>query len=278
MRGYLGLGLSAAAMLLAGGAAAAPNLQIRHAIVRVTLIPEARGDIVVSVVKANQKLPLSITRVGDTVTVDGGLGWRSPNCHGTAGKPSAGALGVGEVRYEDMPQILVRTPRNVSIGSDGAVFGAIAAGESVDLANTGCGDWNLADQAGALRLRVTGSGDVHSASVGSADVQVAGSGDVTLRAVRNGMSASVGGSGNVTADSVSGPLHAHVGGSGDVTVRSGVVTDMVAFVGGSGDVVFKGVAGSLKASVAGSGDVTVARVTGAVTKSVAGSGDVTVGH
>ena len=278
MRAFIGAGLAVTTMIGAGAAAAAPNVEIHHAVARVTIIPEARGDVVVSIVKANPRLPLKVTRVGDAVLIDGGLGWRSANCHTFFGHAAASVWGIGDIHYEDMPQIVVRTPRNVKVGADGAVFGTIGAGDSVDLANGGCGDWTVADQAGALTARLAGSGDLHAGSAGAADFQVAGSSDVTMRAARGGMSTGISGSGDVTVDAVNGPLKAHISGSGDVRVHGGAVTTMEVAVAGSGDVHFGGVARSLTARVSGSGDVSAAKVTGAVSKHVSGSGDVSVGR
>jgi hypothetical protein len=267
-----------AALLCAGAAYAAPGVTIDHAIARVTVIPEARTDVAVSVIRGNPRLPLKVTRLGDQVVIDGGLGWRSPNCHTRFGRPSASVWGVGDIGYDSMPQVVIRTPRGAHIASGGAVFGAINSGDSVDLADSGCGDWTVSDQAGPLRVRLAGSGDVRAGSAASADLALSGSSDFTMNAARGGLSAAISGSGNVTAASVSGPLRAHVSGSGDVSVHGGAVTDMDVAVSGSGDVHFGGVARSLQARIAGSGDVSVARVTGPVTRQVTGSGDVSIGR
>jgi hypothetical protein len=262
----------------AGAAQAAPNVEIRGAIARVTVIPEARSDVAASVVRANSRLPVRISRDGDKVIVDGGLTWRLINCHRSVGHPAASALGVGDVSYDEMPQIVVRTPAQSRIAAGGAVFGTVGPGAGAELANSGCGDWMVADQNGPLQVRFSGSGNVRAGASASADVQVSGSSDVHLGAVRNGLATSVSGSGDVTAARVDGPLHVRIGGSGDVRVKDGAVSDMNVAVAGSGDVRFGGVAGTLEANVAGSGDVSAARVTGAVTRHVAGSGDVSVGR
>jgi hypothetical protein len=275
----LGIGVYVTAALLATGAArAAPSVEIDHAVARVTVIPEGRSDVAVTVVRTNARLPLKITRAGDRVVIDGGLGWRSPNCHGPSGHPSAGVWGLGVFGWESMPQVVIRAPRGVRIASGGAVYGAINPGDSVDLANSGCGDWTIADQTGPLRVRLAGSGDVHAGSAAAVDLEVSGSADVSVKSARGGLAASVSGSGDVTADSVSGPLRAHVAGSGDVHVREGAVSDMDVAVSGSGDVHFGGVARSLAAQVSGSGDVSVGRVTGPVSKHVTGSGEVSIGR
>jgi hypothetical protein len=266
------------ALIVAGAAEASPGVEIRHAIVRVTIIPEARSDVAVYVTKTNRRLPLRITREGDTVVVDGGLVWPGINCHNWFGRPAASVWGIGGVSYNDMPQIVVRTPVQVRAAGGGAVFGAVGPGAGAEIANSGCGDWTVADQNGPLRVSMSGSGDLRAGTVASADVRVSGSGDVGIRAARGGLVTAISGSGDVTADRVNGPLHARVGGSGDVRVKDGAVTDMNVSVVGSGDVRFGGVAQTLTANVAGSGDVSAARVTGSVSKHVAGSGDVTVGR
>jgi hypothetical protein len=264
--------------MAAGAAQAAPSVEIRSAIARVTVIPETRNDVAVSIVRANNRLPLRITREGDKVVVDGGLGWRLINCHGSAGHSGAFAMGVGSVSYDEMPQIVVRTPAHASVGAGGAVFGAVGRGEGLNLANSGCGDWTVADQNGPLQLHLSGSGDISAGTAASADVQVSGSANVHLADVRNGLATSVSGSGDITAVRVDGALRVRVSGSGDVRVKDGAVSDMNVQVAGSGDVRFGGVAGTLEANVAGSGDVSAGRVTGAVSKHVAGSGDVSVGR
>jgi Putative auto-transporter adhesin, head GIN domain len=278
MRKAFGVGVVVMAAMVAQAAQAAPNIEIRGAIARVTVIPEARSDVAVSVVRANGRLPLRISRNGDQVIVDGGLGWRSINCHTLFGRPGAFAWGIGNVSYDEMPQIVVRTPLQAKVGAGGAVFGSVGPGAGLDLANSGCGDWTVADQNGPLQMRFSGSGDVRTGTVASADVQVSGSSDVHLGTVRNGLVTSISGSGDVTAARVDGLLRARIGGSGDVRIKDGAVTDMNASVAGSGDVRFGGVARTLVANVAGSGDVSAARVTGPVSKHVAGSGDVTVGR
>jgi hypothetical protein len=262
----------------AATANAATSVEIRHAVAQVTVIPEARPDVSVMVVRTNRQLPLRVTQAGDLVVVDGGLGLRSPNCGSLFGRPRVTVWGLGSFGPGDLPQVVVRTPLDARIAASGAVFGVTRPGGSLDLANSGCGDWTVADQAGSLRARLAGSGDLHAGSAGAVDLQLSGSSNVVMRTARQGLNVGISGSGDVRAAMVNGPLRARVGGSGDVRVGGGAVTDMDVNVAGSGDVRFGGVAGRLEARVAGSGDVTAARVTGPVKKQVSGSGDVTVGR
>ncbi|MBV8681759.1 MAG: DUF2807 domain-containing protein [Caulobacteraceae bacterium] len=263
---------------VATAAAAEPSVEIRHAAARVVIVPEARSDVQVSVVSINPKMPLTVSRYGDTVIVDGPLGMRPASCNTILGKRSVFAWGIGRIDYDRLPRVIVRVPMDAKVSADSAVWGEVGRGRSLDLSNAGCGDWSIADQQGQVKLNTSGSGDVRVGTVGAADVHSAGSSDIAFAGIRGGLNASVGGSGDVNAGWVNGPLHAHIAGSGDVTVRSGQVSDMDVAIAGSGDVSFGGVAQALKASIAGSGDVHAAHVTGPVTKSVIGSGDVTYGR
>jgi Putative auto-transporter adhesin, head GIN domain len=263
---------------VATSAAAEPSLEIRHTAARVVIIPEARNDVQVTILDPNPHMPLTIGRYGDLVIVDGPLGRHPASCNSVLGVRSVYAWGIGRIDYDRLPRIIVRAPMDVKVAADGAVWGEVGRGRSLDLANAGCGDWALADQQGAVKVHTSGSGDVRAGSVGSAEVSATGSSDVAFTGVRGGLTVGISGSGDVTAAWVNGPLHAHVGGSGDVTVHNGKFSDMDVAIAGSGDVTFGGVAQSLKASIAGSGDVHAAHVTGPVSKAIAGSGDVTYGH
>jgi Putative auto-transporter adhesin, head GIN domain len=261
----------------ATAASAAPSLRIDNAAARVTVIPEARSDITVSIVKRNARLPLKMTRTGDAVRIDGDLLLRLHGCHSFFGKPGALVWGIGSVGYDDLPQVVIRAPMNAKVEASGAVFGSIGRTASLDLDSSGCGGWSVADVSGPLRARVAGSGALRAGGAASADIRLAGSGDVSLRQVERGLTTVTSGSGDTTVGQVIGPLQVRLAGSGDLRVRGGRVTDMNVSVAGSGDVSFGGVAETLVAKVAGSGDVTVGKVTGAISKHVAGSGDVRIG-
>jgi hypothetical protein len=277
MRISMVLGLLAA-IGAAGAVHAAPTLRIRGAAARVVVIPEARSDISVSILKANPRLPLHVSRFGETITVQGDIGHRMHDCQTVLGRRAVLVWGRGRITYEDMPQLVVHTPLDVRISAGDAVFGAVGRSDSLDLANKGCGDWTIANVKGHMRLSEAGSGDARAGAADSADIMVAGSSDVALREIRAGLVAVSTGSGGITATSVGGPFNVRIAGSGDVKAGGGQVTDLKADVAGSGDVRFGGVAKSLTASVAGSGDVTVAVVTGPVSKRVFGPGEVTVEH
>jgi hypothetical protein len=267
----------AAASLLLGGAAQAATVEVRDAVARVIVTPEARSDIRVEMLTTNPSLPLSVrTRDGDVI-VDGDLDRKIRACSSRGGRSSVTVSGVGDVAYADLPQVVIRTPMDVDIKVGGAVFGAVGRSQSLKISNAGCGEWTIANVAGEVQASQAGSGDMRMGSAGSAVLRVAGSGDMSMRQVSGSLEADVAGSGDVRVAEVTGQrLQARVAGSGDVTVDAGRVDSMSATIAGSGDVRFNGEAGALKASIVGSGDIRVRQVLGSVERTVMGSGEVRV--
>ena len=263
---------------LAAGAAQAATVEIREAVARVTVIPEARSDIKIEIIRPNGSLPLTIRTQGDRTILDGNLDRRIRSCRGSGTSSSVDVRGVGTVGWQDMPQLVIRTPRDARVEADGAVFGTIGRSASLSLDNAGCGDWSIANVEGEARISQAGSGDTRVGTSGSLRVRVAGSGDIAAAAVKDGLDASIAGSGSARITSASGPLDISIAGSGDVVIGGGAARDMKVSVAGSGDVDFRGTAASLRARIAGSGDVHVNAVSGAVSKTVMGSGAVRVGN
>jgi hypothetical protein len=278
MRGFLALA-ALAAVFTNGAASAAPSVEIKDAVARVVVIPEDRADVKVDFITTNRALPLMVSRVGDRTVIDGNLRYsKIRSCTTLNGRTAVGVAGIGKVDWANMPQVVIHTPRNVSVAAGGAVFGSIGRSNSLHFANAGCGDWTVGNVKGALSARQAGSGDLRAGSAGSADARIAGSGDVNLGQVAGSMNAEIAGSGDVHATSINGDLKARVAGSGNVTIDGGHARAMQVSVAGSGDVTFGGVADSLEARVMGSGDISAAHVTGSLRKSIMGSGDVRIGR
>ena len=279
MRALLLLATAAAALGFAGTAAADPSVKIKDAVARVVVVPEARGDVKVEFLTTNKSLPLDIRKNGSDVTVDGGLRRNRINgCNTVMGKIVVHVRGVGDVKWEDIPQIVVRVPMDAEVGAAGAVFGSVGRTDHLELSNAGCGDWTVANVKGKLELSQAGSGDTKTGSAGSAEINIAGSGDVKTQEIGGDLEVNIAGSGGVTAASVNGKLEANIAGSGDVTVNGGRSRSVEVSIMGSGNVDFGGEADTAEVSVAGSGDVSIAKVNGPVHKSVAGSGEVNIGR
>lgn len=266
-------------VLLAAGAAqaASPEVEIKDAVARVTVIPEARSDVKVEFLSTNAQLPLQVRTQNGKVIVDGAMERKIRGCDGSGTGVTVNVSGVGQVRYADMPQVVIRTPKDAHVEAGGAVFGVIGKSTSLELSNAGCGDWTVADVTGNLKLNLAGSGDTWTGRAGAAHLRVAGSGDVKTKAITGGLQVDIAGSGDVWAASVDGPLDVKIAGSGDVKIAGGKAAAMTVSVAGSGGVDFSGSADSLKARIAGSGDVKVRSVKGEVSKAIVGSGAVTIG-
>lgn len=269
--------LTAAAVLSAAGAASAAQVEVKDAVARVTVIPENRSDIKVEIVSPNNRLPLQVRTLGGKVIVDGDLDRRIRNCRGSGDGRSVDIRGVGDIGWREIPQVVIRTPRDAHVEAGGAVFGAVGRSASLTLSNAGCGDWTIANVDGELKIRQAGSGGTRTGSAGRVEIKVAGSGDVAIAQVRGPLDVDIAGSGSVAAKSVNGALDVNIAGSGDVTIAAGRATTMKAAIAGSGDIDFRGTADSLKARIAGSGDVRAREVKGEVSKTIMGSGGVTIG-
>ena len=276
MRSYLIL--ATAALALSAGVARAASVEVKDAVARVTVIPENRSDIKVEFLTSNPALPLEIRTFGGRTIVDGRLGRRIRDCHGSGENISVRVREVGEVAWKDMPQVVIRTPRDVDMDAGGAVWGTVGRSASLKLGNAGCGDWTLANVEGAMKISQAGSGDTRAGSSGEARVRVAGSGDTVVGDVKGGLFVDIAGSGDVGVNSISGPLDVRIAGSGDVKIAGGKATTMDVMVAGSGNVNFRGVAETLRARVAGSGDIRAKQVTGEIHKTIMGSGGVTIGE
>lgn len=271
---------AASALALMAGAASAANaatVEVKDAVARVVVIPEDRGDIKVEFLTTNPSLPLQVRSMGGKTIVDGDLDRKIKSCNSSGGRTRVYVSGIGDVAYEDMPQIVIRTPKDAKVEAGGAVFGSVGKTASLELSNAGCGDWTVGNVAGKMNINVAGSGDTSTGSAGEASLRVAGSGDVRTQAVAGALEVSVAGSGDVDVASISGPLNVKIAGSGDVKISGGHASQVTTSIAGSGNVDFNGVAGSLTAKIAGSGDVHVKSVTGAVSKAIVGSGNVRVG-
>lgn len=280
MRRAFAMAISAAslggALVGAGAASAAPSVEIRDAVARVIVIPEDRSDIKVEMLTVNRALPLEVRTSGGETIIDGGLRHRIHSCHTRGDHPSAAVFGVGSVDYKDMPQVVIHAPKAVVLEAGGAVVGSIGRSASLELEDSGCSAWTVADVSGDAQLRESGVGSVRMGSAGRLDVRLSGSGNLRATTV-GGLDASVSGAGGVTINELTGPMDAHVSGVGSVKVMGGAAGAVRASISGVGSIDFRGRAESLDAEISGIGGIRVKEVTGRVTKSISGGGHVTIG-
>lgn len=276
MRTAIALAAAAIGLGAAGAAAAGPSVEIRDAVARVTIVPEDRPDVKVEMLSTNPSLPLEVRTSGSTTVISGNLAHRINDCHGRGEHPSAWVRGVGEIRYDNMPQIVIHTPKAVVVDSNGAIYGAVGRAGSLDMANSGCSGWTVADVSGEAALRESGAGSVKMGSAGKLTLRLSGAGSIHATRVSQ-LDAILSGVGGVNVEELSGPMMAHVSGVGHIKVVQGHATAIHASVSGMGGVDFGGDAQSLDASISGLGNVRVKSVTGQVVKSISGGGHVSIG-
>ena len=263
---------------IGGAARGAPRLELKGLAARVTIVPEARGDIRVTVLKANAQLPVFVTRSGAAVVVDGKLDHRIRGCPAMPGGAGARIKGLGFVGPDALPRLVVQTPMDVQVVAGDAVSGVVGRANSLDFENRGCGDWTVSNVRKRLRFNQVGAGQSQIGRAGAADLSVDGGGSISTRAIAGPVTAVSSGEGEIVVDSVSGPLIARVAGSGGVQVRGGRAPQVNVSVAGSGAVRFGGVAGAVAAEVTGSGLVTVAHARGPVSRRVFGAGQISIGR
>ncbi|MCR5875340.1 DUF2807 domain-containing protein [Phenylobacterium sp. J426] len=269
--------VAAALTAAASSAAQAAIVQFDDAVARVTVIPEMRSDVRVEIVRPTAELPLRIAQSGDRTVISGDLGSRLRDCNGREDSRKVRIRGVGSISWSEMPQVVIRTPRDVRIEADGAVFGSIGRSGSVELQTSGCSGWTVADTTGEAKVRASGAGSVMMGAAERLDVRISGAGNVHATRIRRGMDARLSGAGGVKVVELNGPVQADVSGVGRIQVSDGRATTLKASVSGIGGVDFDGVADSLDASISGLGSIRVEEVRGAVRRSVSGAGRVVVG-
>lgn len=258
---------------------AASEVQLRDIAAIVRVIPESRTDVAVGIINPGT-LPAPDYRVSRRrLTIDGRLNRQIRNCRVLDGNQfEVTTARQGRVTGEALPVLELRVPQNATISAGGAVRLHVATAQSARIRLDGCGDADIERVEEKVELSVSGSQDVRLYEAGEATVTIAGSGDVVLGAVHDGLTVSVAGSGDVTAARVDGPTSIAVQGSGDVTIRDGRATTLSVVVAGGGDITHGGSAQSLDAVILGGGDVRVRHVDGEINRRVLGGGDVVVGR
>lgn len=272
---------------------AAERLVISDAAVRLEVIPEDRQDYAVSIENAGPLATPTVSADGGVVVVNGRLG------AGVSCRHDGDVVihGRGGVNRESLPLVRVRAPRTLAVESAGANQVRVGDAAALQLVIRGCGDAEVGDVDALLNLTVAGAGDVKTGRLGSAQFDLAGSGDVAAAAVTGALQAAIGGSGTLTVAEASGAANVSVAGSGEARIGGGTLSAFdgvvsgsgdiqvdadvngpaVTRVSGSGEISIEGTVQTLNATVEGSGEVDVEAVRGAQTRIVRGSGTIEVG-
>jgi hypothetical protein len=182
------------------------------------------------------------------------------------------------VDYDEMPQIVVYAPKNVTLSANGAVIGSIGRSGNLSLSNSGCSNWTIADVTGEAEIHESGAGSIRMGASDRLEVHLSGAANIHATRVRKSLDARLSGAGNVRIAELTGEMEAQVSGVGKIDVKNGRASSVRASVSGIGSVDFDGTTQDLDASISGLGGVRVEQVTGNVRKSVSGGGHVSIGN
>ena len=259
---------------------AATAVRVDHAAAVVTVIPENRADISVSI-SPGDRVPTPTARLtSEGVVIDGGLRNRIRGCTTLnlgGARSHVRISGIGNVRREELPRITIRTPRALDLSVGGGVFTSVGASAGGAVAFNGCGDSTMSFASGALDVALNGSGDVDVGRVGGAlAAALNGSGSLSVERAGANAALRLNGSGDLRVGAVEGQVDARLAGSGSLQVAS-AGGDALLALHGSGDVEAGAIAGSLDAELRGSGSVSVTSVEGAsASLDLSSSGDLVV--
>ena len=175
---------------------------------------------------------------------------------------------------EDMTGSIAAGDLDAPLSLDGhsmtARFGRV---QSAKVSVAGSGKITLGAIKENLDLEIAGSGRIEAVSAAAAQIEIAGGGDVVIGPLTGGLNAEIAGAGDVRVASINGPMSVSIAGSGSVLVDGGQASSFEVEIAGSGDVVFKGNVVDPKVDIMGSGDVTVGSYSGNLDQEIAGSGD-----
>lgn len=271
------------------------DLRVRGAAANITIIPEDRGDFLISIDNSAGLAPMpTVSAEGNQVLIDGQLRGRVASCQDDGG---AELRGYGTLTAEQLPRIVIRAPRDLVIDRDGAGRTEIGPTNSLDIDFSGCGASTLGDVAGDLDIDFAGSGQITGGSARTLSADIAGSGALTLTTVTEGANLDIAGSGNVRMASLTGDFTTDAAGSANVAIEGGSigqanidmagsgdiriaapVRNLVVSMVGAGDIDVAGDVGDLEADIAGAGTVSADRVTGNLRREIFGPGEVTIRH
>jgi hypothetical protein len=272
---------------------AVQEISIEHAAAHVAITTEDRTDIAVEITNPGRTPMPEIHMEGATLSIDGHMRGRVSDCQDDGGVKLDG---YGNLQLADLPQIVIHAPRTLKFSASGAVTSDVGAAQSVEATLSGCGNAQIADVAGPMRLKMLGIGHARAGAAQGVDIELAGASGVVLGAVTDHANIQTAGTGDVSIASLTGPLESQDGGVGNLTIQGGQISTahvVIAGVGnariaapiqslhaevmGVGTVNVSAQVGDLSAEVMGPGSVHVQAVSGQVRKEVMGPGSVTIG-
>ncbi len=225
-------------------AQAADRLQLKNLRANVEIIPENRSDVRVDVDMngSSDKAP-EITCSGATLVVAGTLPTGRKTFRVSFNLDRR--MDIDKSRqmsrtHRDhpagLPNLVIHTPMKVSLKSSAYVFGHIGPSQSVRIDDSGEGEWRIDAVSQDASVNGGGATDFYMSNSGSANIDLLGTGNVTLGDTQT--------------------IWSSQWGSGDVTVNK-VVRDADIELSGIGDFKARNVSGKMRVLIDDAGGVAV---------------------
>ncbi|RKR03225.1 GIN domain-containing protein [Maricaulis maris] len=245
---------------LSGGAQnhSGDRIEIENFVGRIEIRTGGSGDITVAMTNPGGHVDdPQISEAGSTVRIDGGLRLRNTNCNTRNNTMSIGLNRGPRRSIDEYPSLVITAPASVALElSDSAFMGSAGDLGEIDVSMNSCGRFDIGDVHSDARIRINGSGDITTRSIGgAADIGINGSGDITTGDIGREVSVSINGSGDVQTGDVTGDADIHINGSGDVGF--GRVAGLSVGISGSGDVEAASMNGAFASRISGSGDIAI---------------------
>ncbi len=290
-----GLSTVFGALLLAQAisAHAADRLQLKNLRANVEIIPENRTDIRVDVDMSgsSDKAP-EITYSGNTVVVAGNLqtGRKTFRVSFNLDQrmdidKSKHLSRVPRDHPAGLPTLVIHTPMKVSLKSNAYVFGRIGPSQALRIEDSGDGEWRIdavsqeafVEGGGATDFYLTNTGSANIDLLGTGNVTMGdtqsiwssqwGAGDVTVNKVVRDADIELSGIGDFKARSVSGKMQVLIDDAGSVTVEDGDVAALrIRTIDGIGAVRFGGTVKDADINIGTSTRVSIHKLTGSLKK------------
>ncbi len=182
---------------------------------------------------------------------------------------------ASNVSFEDVQMKLSLDPIEGALHMDACyVYGEASAVGEARIGLVSGSRMVLGEVEAGLEVDLSGAADLAAASASVVDIDISGSGQLSLGRIDGILDASIAGSGLVRAARIDGPVTARIAGSGAVIGQSGRADPLKAIIEGSGGVYLEGSAASTDLRLSRSAEVRLGAVEGRINRS--GLGEVYV--
>ncbi len=250
---------------------AADSLELEEIAARLTVIPESRNDIALTIMPSGLLPQPDIQHQGNHLLISGGLQLsRYPCLKRYGGQGAVSVPRYGDIPLQDLPEIIARVPYSIDLSVHGLVLAEIGPSSGGMLENHGCGDVYIEDASGPLDVALYGYGDIDVGQVdGPITAELFGFGEMRLDSARAARLELIG-MGNLIGGEFAESVVARLQGEGDMRLEHlGNGAELKS--SGTGEMSLGTISGSVKLEAESSAPVSIGTVNGPLMDIEAGS-------